>query len=101
VARGQPKEKPKPPYGRVRTPADLGQLCRQERARRGLTLANLYETTGLTTRFLSEFERGKEHASVGRVLRALESLGLDVIVLPRDEAERALRARARNGTKRT
>jgi HTH-type transcriptional regulator / antitoxin HipB len=82
-----------PPYGRIRSSADAGRLCRLERSRRGLTLADLYETTGLSTRFLSEFERGKEHASIGRALRALESLGLDVIVVPREEAERLLRAR--------
>jgi hypothetical protein len=81
-----------PAYGRVCTVADLGRLCRAERARRGLTLAQVYEATGLTTRFLSEFERGKEHASAGRVLRTLQNLGLDVVVLPRSQAERLLRA---------
>lgn len=52
----------------------------------------MYETTGLTTRFMSEFERGKEHASISRALRALESLGLDLVVLPRGQAERVLQA---------
>ncbi len=51
----------------------------------------MYEATGLSTRFLSEFERGKEHASLGRALFALENLGLDVIVVPRQESERVLR----------
>ena len=81
-------------YGRVRTPAEVGALARKERSNRGLTLADLYETTGLSTRFVSEFERGKEHASLGRALRLLESLGLDVIIVPRHEAERLLRGRA-------
>ncbi len=85
------KQSREPRYGRVRTPADVGELCRQERARRGLTLADVYETTGLTTRFMSEFERGKENASIGRALRALENLGLDLIVLPRADADRVLR----------
>lgn len=79
-----------PEYGRVRTAADVGRLCRQERIRRGVTLWDLYETTGLSTRFLSEFERGKEHVSITRALRALETLGLDVIVVPRERAERVL-----------
>ena len=87
-----------PRYGRVRSPAEIGELCRRERARRGLTLTDLYETTGLTTRFLSEFERGKENASIGRVLRTLESLGLDVIVLPRAQAESVLRERTAPST---
>ncbi|MCA9598180.1 MAG: hypothetical protein KC776_32935 [Myxococcales bacterium] len=41
---------------------------------------------------MSEFERGKEHASISRALRALESLGLDLVVLPRGQAERVLQA---------
>jgi hypothetical protein len=95
------KEKTKEPrYGRVTTTAELGALCREERRRRGLTLEDIYETTALSTRFLSEFERGKEHASAGRVLRALESLGLDVIVLPRAETQHVLRGWARQ-SKRT
>ena len=91
--KNQPKQ---PRYGRVRTPGEVGDLCRQERARRGLTLADVYEATGLTTRFMSEFERGKENASIGRVLRALENLGLDVIVLPRSDADRVLRQWAKD-----
>lgn len=81
-----------PRYGRVGSVAELGALCRNERNRRRLTLAALYETTALSTRFLSEFERGREHVSVGRVLRALQSLGLDVVVLPRARTEQLLRA---------
>ncbi len=83
-----------PPYGRIRSTAELGALCRAERKRRGLTLREVYEATALSTRFLSELERGKEHASVGRALHALQSLGLDVVVLPRASAERLLRALA-------
>jgi len=74
--------------GRVRTPAELGALFRRERKRRGLTLAQVNEATGLSTRFLSEFERGKQNASVGLVLRALASLGLEVLVLPRGSGRR-------------
>jgi hypothetical protein len=35
---------------------------------------------------LSEFERGKETAELGKVLKALRTLGLEVIVLPRGRA---------------
>lgn len=51
----------------------------------------MYDATALSTRFISELERGKENASIGRTLRALQSLGLDVLVLPRRQAEDALR----------
>jgi len=43
----------------------------------------MYGATNLSTRFLSEFERGKPHVSVTRALQALQSLGLDVLVVPR------------------
>lgn len=90
---------PPPAYGRVRSPAALGQLARRERTRQGLTLDQVYSASGLTTRFLSEFERGKPNASLRRVMDALQALGLEIVVLPRGEAERFLgtRSQARTG----
>ena len=71
--------------------AQLGALCRAERRRRGLTLDDVYAATGLSTRFLSEFERGKPHVSISRALLALHTLGLDVLVVPREVAARLAR----------
>jgi len=81
------------PYGPVRSPGSLGRLVRLERRRQGLTLDEMYSTSGLTTRFLSEFERGKPNASLGRVMAALQALGLEMLVVPRGEAERLLAIR--------
>ncbi len=82
-----------PPYGRVRSPQAMGQLVRLERKRQDLTLDKVYSASGLTTRFLSEFERGKPNASLGRVMDALQVLGLELLILPRGEAERLLTLR--------
>ncbi len=82
-----------PSYGKVRSPSALGRLVRQERKHQGLTLDEVYSASGLTTRFLSEFERGKPNASLGRVMHALQVLGLEVLVVPRAEAERMLAGR--------
>lgn len=82
-----------PDYGRVRSPREIGQLARLERKRQNLTLDEIYSASGLTTRFLSEFERGKPNASLGRVMQALQLLGLELLVLPRGEAERILLGR--------
>lgn len=79
-----------PSYGRVRSPEALGRLAREERKRQGLTLNKVYSVSGLTTRFLSEFERGKPNASLGRVMDTLQALGLEMLVMPRGEAERLL-----------
>lgn len=85
-------------YGRVRSPVALGRLARQERKQQGLTLDEVYSVSGLTTRFLSEFERGKSNASLGRVMDTLQALGLEMLVMPRGEAERLLATRREAGT---
>ena len=78
---------PQPNYGRVRSPETLGKIAREERRRQGLTLDKMYSVSGLTTRFLSEFERGKPNASISRIMDTLQALGLELLVLPRGEAE--------------
>ena len=50
------------PSNPVRSPAEFGRVIRQVRKQQGLTLEAVYSATGLTTRFLSEFERGKSNA---------------------------------------
>ena len=73
-------------YGAIRTVAELGRLARFHRKSRRLTLETVSGLSTLSTRFLSEFERGKETAEIGKVLKALEILGLDIIVQPRGSA---------------
>lgn len=82
-------------YGRIRDPETLGALARLHRKRMDLTLQDISDTSALGMRFLSEMERGKENVSLGKTLQALETLGLDVLVLPRDEATRLIRERNR------
>ena len=91
---------PLPAYGRVRSPQTIGQLAREERKRQGLTLEAIYSASDLTTRFLSEFERGKPNVSLGRVMDALQILGLELLALPRGEAERLLALRNREQARR-
>jgi len=93
-------KKSPPRYGTVRTVTELGALARLERKRQRLTLHDVYDASGLTTRFLSEFERGKPNVSLNLVMRALQALGLELIILPRGEAERLLAARAREARQR-
>ena len=71
------------PYGRVQTTEELGHLVRAHRKSKGLTLETISGLGNLSTRFLSEFERGKETAEIGKILKALRTLGLDIIVQPR------------------
>lgn len=73
-------------YGRIHSTEDLGKLVRAHRKYKGLTLEKVSGLGNLSTRFLSEFERGKETAEVGKVLKALRTLGLDIIIQPRQGA---------------
>jgi transcriptional regulator with XRE-family HTH domain len=70
-------------YGAVQTTTELGRLARAHRKSRRLTLETVSGLGNLSPRFLSEFERGKETAEIGKVLKALRTLGLEVIVQPR------------------
>ena len=68
---------------KIQTTAELGRLVRQHRRANGLTLETISGLANLGIRFLSEFERGKETAEVGKILKTLKVLGLEVIVRPR------------------
>lgn len=70
-------------YGAIRTVEELGSLARAHRKERKITLETLSGIGNVSPRFLSEFERGKETAEIGKVLKALHTLGLEVIVQPR------------------
>ena len=71
------------PYGVIKSVDELGQLTRAHRKQQKHTLETISGIGNLSTRFLSEFERGKETAEIGKVLKALHTLGLEVIIQPR------------------
>ena len=75
------------PYGPIRTAAELGGLARAHRKSKRLTLETVSGLSNSSPRFLSEFERGKETAEIGKILKALRILGLEVIVQPRGARE--------------
>ncbi len=57
---------------------ELGRVIRAERKALGLTQGDLAAACGLSVRFVSELERGRATAGVGRVLHVLNMLGLRV-----------------------
>ncbi|MBM4063210.1 MAG: helix-turn-helix transcriptional regulator [Planctomycetes bacterium] len=64
----------------IRTTQDLGALVRRARRAQGLRQPDLAGVCGTSIRFLSELERGKATAQIGRVLHVLQMLGLCVCV---------------------
>lgn len=70
----------------LRTPAELGAVLRAQRKAQGLTLEQLSGLSGLGMRFLSELERGKASAELGKTLEVARMLGMDCFFLPRSES---------------
>jgi len=64
-------------------PAEIGQLLRRKRKAQNLTLQEVSLHSGFSIRFISEVERGKPTAEIGKVLELLQVVGVDVFVRPR------------------
>lgn len=76
----------------VATPAVLGKIVRSARTASGCSLRSTSEATKLGVRFLSEFERGKPTAEIGKVMQALHAAGLKLAVIPhRSELTNSIR----------
>jgi transcriptional regulator with XRE-family HTH domain len=72
-------------FGRIQSVTELGELMRQYRKQQHINLETVSGLSNVSMRFLSELERGKETAEIGKVLTTLNTLGLDIIILPRGE----------------
>lgn len=70
-------------YGAVNTVEELGRLVRAHRKHRNRTLEQISGLGNVSMRFLSEFERGKETAEIGKILQTLRTLGLELVIQPR------------------
>ncbi|WP_459943194.1 helix-turn-helix domain-containing protein [Deferrisoma palaeochoriense] len=81
----------------IRTTEELGAVVRAARRRQGLRLEDAAAVCNVRVRFLSELERGKPTARVGKVLQVLYPLGIDLTAGPRkiEPREEAAAPRAR------
>lgn len=68
---------------KVATVADIGTAIRKKRKEDGLTLADTASLCGVGYRFMSDLENGKETVQVGKVLKVLTALGLDMTIAAR------------------
>jgi len=64
------------------TMQQIGALIRRTRKALGLTQGELASVAGVGVRTLSEMENGKETAHIGLVLKVLESLGIELQLVP-------------------
>lgn len=68
---------------KIQSTKALGELIRAHRKAQNLTLAQISGISGLGMRFISELERGKETAELGKTLILLNNLGIELIMQPR------------------
>lgn len=62
----------------IKTPEELGKLIRERRKAAKLTQKKVAALAGIGVRFLSELERGKPTSHLGKTLKVVQLLGLEV-----------------------
>ncbi len=65
---------------KIRSVEELGEAIRTRRKELQYTQAFLAEFTGFSVSFISDVERGKATAEIGKTLQLLMILGLDLSV---------------------
>ena len=63
---------------KISDPAELGAAIRTRRKELGYTQSYLSEFTGFSISFISDLERGKATAEIGRTITLINLLGLDI-----------------------
>ncbi len=62
---------------------EIGRKVRLTRKKSGFLQNELAALSGVGTRFLSELENGKGSLEIGRVMRVVETLGLELVIRDR------------------
>ena len=65
---------------KISTVKDFGTEIKKRRKKLGYTQAYLAEFTGFSVSFISDLERGKSTAELGRALQLANILGMDCLL---------------------
>lgn len=65
------------------TTARIGELIRTTRKCLGVTQRDLALTSGTGMRFIIDLEKGKETCEIGKAIRVLQTLGINIALTPR------------------
>lgn len=71
------------PYGNIFDVNTLGQVVRTCRKQQGMTQVEFASLCGVGVRFMSDLENGKPTIELGKVLKVLKCLGLELSLHPR------------------
>jgi y4mF family transcriptional regulator len=66
----------------ISDPPALGRLVRETRRTLGLTQPKLALSAGVGVRFLVDIEKGKPTAQIGKIMRVLAALGIELQLSP-------------------
>jgi y4mF family transcriptional regulator len=66
----------------VSDPTALGHIVRETRRALGLTQPKLALSAGVGVRFLVDIEKGKPTAQIGKIMRVLAALGIEIQLSP-------------------
>ncbi len=86
---------------KINSPADFGYMIRAKRKEQRLTQGRAAQMSGVGVRFLSELERGKTTAEIGKAMQVLARMGLELwVVEPGSESQApsAIRVASSGGT---
>ncbi len=70
---------------KITNAVEFGAALRKRRKEQGYTQGAIAEFTGFSVSFISDLERGKETAELGKAILLANLLGLDVGGTPRGE----------------
>lgn len=65
------------------TTVELGELIKQRRKAQAMNQSDLAMVSATGRRFISDLENGKDSCELGKTLRVLENLGIEVVIQPR------------------
>lgn len=71
----------------IRGPAQFGQTIRRVRELRGIDQARLADLADLHRTYVSKFENDTPAETIGRLLRMLRALDLELVVRPVEEPD--------------
>lgn len=68
---------------KITDPASFGKAIREKRKELGHTQSYLSDFTGFSVSFISDLERGKKTAELGKAIDLANILGLDIEIVSR------------------
>ncbi len=73
------------PIGNIKSAKEAGEIATRYRKKQELTQTDFGGLVQLGTRFISDLENGKGTVQFDKVMHVLDMLGLDVIIVERNQ----------------